>query len=57
MSNAKMQNRKSVVKVRKWCAAECAVRFEPIRANTGFFATSTRVLPCGLGCGQVVDFR
>jgi len=39
------------------CAAECAVRFEPVCANMGFFATSTRVLPCGLGCGQVIDFR
>src|SRR5215471_20026451 len=34
-----------------WSAAECAVRFEPLCANTGFFATSTRVLPCGLGGG------
>jgi hypothetical protein len=24
------------------CAAECAVRFEPVCANTGFFATSSK---------------
>jgi hypothetical protein len=40
-----------------WCAAKCAVRFEPVCANTGFFATLNSVLPCWLGCGQVVDFR
>src|SRR5215831_12623451 len=47
----------SVGQTKYRCAAECAVRFEPMCANTGFFATSTRVLPCGLGCGQVLDFR
>jgi hypothetical protein len=31
-----------------WCAAECAVRFEPIRANAGFFATLTKCFRAGL---------
>jgi hypothetical protein len=29
------------------CAVECAVRFEPMRANTGFFATSTKCFRAG----------
>ena len=29
------------------CAAECAVRFEPMRANMGFFATSTKCFRAG----------
>jgi hypothetical protein len=33
---------------RKRCAAECAVRFEPMRANTGFFATSTKCFRDGI---------
>ena len=49
--------RNQLVKVIKRCAAECDVRFEPMCSSTGSFATSTRVLPCGLGCGQVIDLR
>lgn len=29
------------------CAAECAVRFEPVCANVGFFATSTKCFRAG----------
>ena len=29
------------------CAAECAVRFEPVCSNTGFFATSTKCFRAG----------
>ena len=32
---------------RQRCAAECAVRFEPVCANTGFFATSTKCFRAG----------
>ncbi len=31
----------------KRCAAECVVRFEPMRANTGFFATSIKCFRAG----------
>ena len=34
------------------CAAECAVRFEPVCANTGFFATSTKCFRAGLAVGK-----
>jgi len=33
--------------LRERCAAECAVRFEPVCANTGFFATSTKCFRAG----------
>ena len=39
--------RKSVGQTRNRCAAECAVRFEPMCANTGFFATSTKCFRAG----------
>ena len=39
------------------CAAECAVRFEPMRANTGFFATSTKCFRAGLAVGKVIDLE
>jgi hypothetical protein len=32
---------------RFWCAAECAVRFEPVCANTGFFATFEKCFRAG----------
>jgi len=38
------------------CAAECAVRFEPV-CQCGLFRYFDKVLPCGLCCGQVIDFR
>jgi hypothetical protein len=38
------------------CAAECAVRFEPVRVQCGLFCYFDKVLPCGLGFWQVVDF-
>jgi hypothetical protein len=34
------------------CAAECAVRFELIRANTGFFDTSAKCFRAGLVVGK-----
>jgi len=52
-----LERESKLVKSGKRCAAECAGRFEPMSANTGFFATPTRALPCGLGSGQVIDFR
>jgi hypothetical protein len=36
----------------KRCAAECAVRFEPVCANIGFFATSTKCFRAGLALGK-----
>jgi hypothetical protein len=38
------------------CAAECAVHFEPLCANASFFRYFNKVLPSGLGWGQVIDF-
>lgn len=34
------------------CAAECAVRFEPVCANVGFFATSTKCFRAGWVVGK-----
>jgi hypothetical protein len=34
------------------CAAECAVRFEPLCANTGFFDTSAERFRAGLVVGK-----
>jgi len=34
------------------CAAECAVRFEPVCANMGFFATSIECFRAGLVMGK-----
>ena len=34
------------------CAAECAVRFEPLCANTGFFDTLTMCFRAGLVVGK-----
>ena len=38
---------KSVGQTKYRCAAECAARFEPMRVNTGFFATSTKCFRAG----------
>jgi hypothetical protein len=32
----------------KYEKLRCAVRFEPMCAKSGFFNTSSKVLPCGL---------
>jgi len=36
----------------KRCAAKCAVRFEPLYANTGFFDTSAERFRAGLVVGK-----
>ena len=31
---------------------KCAVRFGTVRAKVRLFNTTSKVLPCGLGCGK-----